>query len=40
MVFDVGFVVEARDDEEMPEQMLGTARLFRLDYDKAAKVFV
>lgn len=39
MVFDVGFVVEARADDEMPEQMLGTARLFRLDYNLAPEVF-
>ena len=36
MVLDVAFLVEGRGDEELPEQLLGCARLHRLDYEKAA----
>lgn len=36
MVLDVAFLVEARGDEELPEQLLGCARLHRLAYEGAA----
>lgn len=36
MVLDVAFLVEGRGDEELPEQLLGCARLHRLVYEKAA----
>ena len=35
MIFDVGFVAEGRADEELPEQLLGASRFYRLDYDLA-----
>ncbi len=36
MVLDVAFLVEGRGDEELPEQLLGCARLHRLGYEEAA----
>ena len=38
MIFDVGFVIEGRGEEELPEQILGAARLIRLDYNKAVEL--
>jgi hypothetical protein len=32
MIFDIGFVIEGRADEELPEQVLGVTRFSRLDY--------
>ncbi len=37
MVLDVAFLVEGRGEEELPEQLLGVARLNHLDYAKAAE---
>jgi len=35
-IFNVGFTIEARHDEEMPEVLLGGCRIMNLDPDKAA----
>jgi len=37
-VFNVGFTIEARHDEEMPEVLLGGCRIMNLDPEKAAVV--
>jgi len=34
-IFNVGFTIEARKDEEMPEVLLGGCRLLHLDTEKA-----
>ena len=33
MVLNVGFTIEGRDDEELPEVLLGGAKVFNLDPD-------
>jgi hypothetical protein len=35
-IFNVGFTIEARSDEEMPEVLLGGCRIMNLDPEKAA----
>ncbi|KAL7528808.1 hypothetical protein ACHAXR_002648 [Thalassiosira sp. AJA248-18] len=35
-IFNVGFTIEARNDEEMPEVLLGGCRLLNLDPERAA----
>ncbi len=35
-IFNVGFTIEARHDEEMPEVLLGGCRIMNLDPEKAA----
>ena len=35
MICEVGFTIEGRDDSELPEVMLGIAKLNRLDVKKA-----
>eukprot|EP00455_Lapot_gusevi_P028449 TRINITY_DN3038_c0_g2_i2.p1 TRINITY_DN3038_c0_g2~~TRINITY_DN3038_c0_g2_i2.p1 ORF type:complete len:134 (+),score=27.72 TRINITY_DN3038_c0_g2_i2:151-552(+) len=37
VIFEFGFVVEASNDNELPEQILGAARLSKLDLDKAVE---
>ena len=38
MVLDVGFCIEGQQDDELPEQVLGAARLHRVDLAKLKKV--
>ena len=35
LVIDLAFVVEAREDEDLPEVLLGSVRLSRMDVNKA-----
>ena len=35
LVIDLGFVIEPREDETLPEAVLGTARLSRMDVSRA-----
>jgi hypothetical protein len=37
MVLDVGFVIEATSDHELPERILGCVRLVKLDLTKPTK---
>ncbi len=39
MVIDVGYVIEAREDEEMPEVLFGSAKMFRPVYQEAPEMF-
>ena len=33
MVVDFAFIVEGKDDKELPEQVLGCCRCFNLDFN-------
>lgn len=35
-VADIGFVIQGNEDEELPEQMLGCCRLFKIDIQNVA----
>ena len=37
MILEVAFLIESRAEEELPEQLLGAARLNHPDYEKAAE---
>ena len=36
MIFDVGFVIEGRDDHELPEQLVCGLRISKMDFDTVA----
>lgn len=38
MVVDFGFVLEGQDDAELPEQILGSVRLCKIDVRQAALI--
>jgi len=35
MITNIGFVIEGRDDSELPEQMLGCAKLVNMNKEDA-----
>jgi hypothetical protein len=39
MYINVGYVIEGRDDEELPECLFGAAQLHKPDHDKSVDVF-
>ncbi len=38
MIVDIGFLLQGETDDELPEQLLGCARLVRLNFSKARNV--
>ena len=38
MVLDIGFCIEGQQDDELPEQVIGAARLHHIDLTKLKKV--
>ena len=40
MVFQIGFMIEARREEELPEQLLGACALARVNFDDPRLPFI
>ena len=40
MVFQIGFMIEARREEELPEQLLGACALARVNFDDPGLPFI
>ena len=38
LVIDLAFVIESKEEKQLPEKVLGTARLAKLDLKKARRI--